>query len=695
MKQSEHYKRTFQLLAVIFFMIMAVSGGTQWFLSPSRVASWIKEVSPDDENLEIKFKKAQISFSGSLFPLFGVKAKDVMIRYHGCTNSVQLNAPYVLVPFSLIDAFQKKLRLGYIKTGAIDLQILSKDNICIDQNNESVAGAGKGAEPTTKKVTEALQDNDYDKLFTALLRPFRGAKGLKIQRVNLYKPETSLFENPSQDIKDAKAEIEEFVPSKKSKDKKSDTSMAAAISADSAMLKLKETLNQLKAAKQAQVQRLRVTYDRSNESILLSGGIKIQIPGFETFKKLPVYWVNLEFNKEQGLKLNGQARYNEGRFFLSSDYQKKLERFKVQWKASDFPLSFVVRAFGKDRDFSQLNTHLLWLNGEGGLGLRYDDQFHIDVHANLLRLRGELVDAFAQDVSLGVYPKVSVQRPFEWRLEKLDLEQISEFLDHKGLRGVLRRAGHIKGSGIISGFNDILFEGSIEGVEFFFSNSGQKAFQKVKKAELNLEYVQNRLNMDLERIVFGEGEVEGQIHFDLQLDPVHEYKWNFRSTGQSLMFNEQIYTLFALKPFSFDHFDILVEGHQKHADRVNVVAQVKQCETPWGTFDRMGLQILTQQNKKLSVNMRSKKFELDPKYIQTNGLIPGSLVNPSVQMQMDLQSDQGELELTALDGRSPLKIIANEVDYAKKTFAGSLTKAGKTYEIHGDFKTGYRLKIEE
>ncbi|MCO5113244.1 MAG: hypothetical protein M9899_03615 [Bdellovibrionaceae bacterium] len=680
MKQPERSKRLFQLFIVTFFIVMAVSGGTQLFLSPQRVAGWIKTGIPDYEHLDIEFKKAQVSFSGSFFPLFGIKAKGVMIRYHGCSNSFQMNAPYILVPFSLIEAFRGKLRFGYLKIGDVDLQVLKKDNICIEQEQQS---ASEPVEPT-HNVTQALEGKDYDQLFTALLKPFRGVKGLKIQKVNVYEPVTALWDDPKVALSEAKEKVKQLEADKETE--------------ASELLAAQEDLAQIQNAKHAEVQRLRLTYDKSNESILLLGGIKILLPRFETLKRLPVYWINLEFNKAKGLKMNAKARYNEGRFSLNSDYQKDLDDLKLHWKASDFPFSFLVKTFDTKQTLSQLNTHLLWLNGEGALLASYHKKLSLNVLARVLRLRGEMVDAIAGDVEIAVYPKLDVQKPFEWRIEKLDLEQASDFLDHKGLRGVLRRAGHIRGSGIVNGFQDIVFEGSVEGLEFFFSSSGQRAFQKVEKAEMSLEYYKDKFRIDLERITFGEGEVEGQIGFELKPIKSDEYQWKFQANGQSLKFNNQVYALFMLEPFSFDKFDITVQGQEKYANHILVNAKIEECKTLWGEFEGMNLQIKAQDHKKMFLQMQSKKFEVNSKYVQTADLIPNHLENAVVKMDLLLDQDLGSLEFIAQAPKvGPLKLTAKEIPYKTKSlsFNGHLTRAGKSYEVHGDLEGGYKFKLAE
>lgn len=676
MKRLERFKRTIQFLVVALFIFMAASGGSQIFLSPQRVAVWIKDRLPDYENLDIEFSKAQISFSGSLFPLFGIKAKGVKVRYHDCTTSYQLNAPYVLVPFYLTEALRKKIRFGYLKVGDVDVQILKKDDVCIGQTQES-------EKSQTESISRILDSQDYEKLFEALQKPFRGARGLKMQRLNVFKPVTHLFENPSAELKQSRLKLGK---------------MNHLETESLEVVKEKEKIESIKNSKHSEVQRLRVTYDRSSEAILVSGGVKVQLPGFDSFRNLPIYWLSVEFQKEAGLKLNVQARYNEGRFYLSSDYQKNLENLQVKWNAVDFPLSFVVRTLDRDEFFSQINTHLVWLNGEGLLGLSFAKTSNVEVLANSLRLRGDLIDAYAQDMHLKLYPSFKVERPFEWRLEKLDLEQISDFLYHKGIRGVLRRAGHIRGSGLVNDIDNVMFEGSVEGLEFFFSSSDQKAFQKVEKAEMNMEYDAKSFKLDFERITFAEGDVEGNTSFTLNMNDDNAPSWVFRSVGQSLRFNDDVYNLFSLKPMSFDRFDIFVKGQKKKVDKIVVTSLMDECVTNWGTFEDAQMQIYSEKAKRLTLGIKSKVFHLDPKYIKTKGVIPVNMNQVAVNMRMNLDIDKSNFEFISGDSRHPFKLVAKEFDY-RNDLKGELKKAGKVYDITGDLKRGFEIntpvEIEE
>lgn len=94
--------------------------------------------------------------------------------------------------------------------------------------------------------------------------------------------------------------------------------------------------------------------------------------------------------------------------------------------------------------------------------------------------------------------------------------------------------------------------------------------------------------------------------------------------------------------------------------------------------------------------MKSKKFTVNSKYVQFGGLVPNELGNASVDMQLDLDTDIGSIDFVALEPKvGPLKITAKDVAYKTKAFDGQLTRAGQTYQVHGDLASGYKFKLAE
>lgn len=675
-------------LAVAFiFILMLVSGGSQFFLSPRRIAQWLEQTLPDNNNLDIKFTKAQVSLSGSLFPLFGIKIKNVKIKYQDCDSSVQLNAPYVLIPFYVSEAVKKNFKFGYLKLGDVDLQVLDKENVCFSAEDEKQA-----ATPQAKEASaQLLKQKDYKELFELLRKPFQSLKGLKVQKFSVYQPLLQLLDNPSKDLQGLKQELR-FMSEEEASAKEGQA--------------LQEKIQSIKAAKKVEVSRLRLTYDYSEDSVLASARIKALQPGFEDFKRLPLFKTNLEFNKEKGLKLGASTHYNEGRFYINSKYQRDIEDLRFEWQAEDFPLSFVIRTFGIEKIFTQINPHLVWLNGSGELAINYRKKLATQILAKSFHLKGDLIEAYAQDVMLGVFPQVEVLQPFEWRLERLDLEQISDFLDYKGVRGVLRQVGHIRGAGVVNALDQVVFEGSVEGLEFFFSSDGQKVFQKVDEAEINIELMPTYFLMEFDRIFLGRGDVEGQTSFRLSRGGNNQglnqdsyqnpyknfYNWEFKSYGQSLRFNDDIYDLFLLKPMTFENFDIFVQGTQRYVEKINVDAFVQNCETIWGRFENLKLKLSSQQADRLNLEMQAKSFVINKNFIKAETVLPdANIQRVNASIKMNLKDNSNTLEFESRDRNQPFKIYAEDFEH-KKEFNGVLTKSGKNFEVLGNMNSGYKLQ---
>ncbi len=101
----------------LVLLIVFVAGGTQVIISPKRVTTWLeKAFEKEDIPANIDFEAAQMSFTGNLWPLFGVRLRNLKISVPDEDSNFLLESPYILIPLSLRSLLgEKELNLGKIR----------------------------------------------------------------------------------------------------------------------------------------------------------------------------------------------------------------------------------------------------------------------------------------------------------------------------------------------------------------------------------------------------------------------------------------------------------------------------------------------------------------------------------------------------------------------------------------------------
>lgn len=117
-KQSSNVKSFAAGLLSLILLIVFVAGGTQVLISPKRVTAWLEKAF-EKENIpaHIDFEAAQMSFTGSLWPIFGVRLRNFEVALPRGHQKISFESPYILIPLSLRSLLgDKKFDLGTIRT---------------------------------------------------------------------------------------------------------------------------------------------------------------------------------------------------------------------------------------------------------------------------------------------------------------------------------------------------------------------------------------------------------------------------------------------------------------------------------------------------------------------------------------------------------------------------------------------------
>ena len=398
---------TAQIVISIVVLIILLSAGSQLYFSQERVLEVLNSqlIGNSNKDIHIHFKKAQMSFSGSLSPFFAVKMTDIHLTLSDCKNKVELKSPYILVPLFLSDAFNGRVNMGYIKSGDLDVEVLPPEKKCeLSDETEPSLPLGPLKEP-------------YPQIFQKVEEFFQKAQGLRVQSIH------------ARFMKNQKFKEGFFKRVRISFDREE---------------------SQLFARTDILLPSL-TNSDLSKEKKVFSRSSRDRIK------------MNLEMSRDRGLLISGESWLSQGNLKIESRHQKDLNNFQVKLKINDVPLDFYKNLFNTLTFWEKINSQKVSTHAEGYLIFKH---FFEDEKEKIVTMRLKKIDVFgpwvkiyARSILAQMIPHGEVIEPFTWQVETLNVDKIFPHLRSEIFKKVAKDLGVVSGVGITKSLTDIEFEG--------------------------------------------------------------------------------------------------------------------------------------------------------------------------------------------------------------------------------------------
>ena len=449
MGSTGHFKNKLQPIAQVVIslvvLIILLSAGSQLYFTQERVFEVLKSQllgTSHEEDANIQFKKAQMSFSGSLNPFFAVKITDIHLTFSGCKNKIELKSPYVLVPLFLSDAFNKKINMGYIKSGDLTVHVFPPEKKCETSNEMQTS------------LSEQPSEETYNRIFQKVEGLFKRVRGLRVQSAHVHFLENGMSKDGI------------FKRVRMSFDHENGQLFARADV-------LLPSLGDSDSVKSKKV------FGRSSKNI---------------FK------VSIDMSKDRGLLFSGKSRFSKGTLKMESEPQKKLNDLQIKFAARDIPLDVYKQFVTTLMLLGQMDSQGVRVHAEGHLYLRNffkKEESVINVRFKKVDLFGASIKIYAQDLFAQVFSKWKILEPFDWQMESMDIDKVFPHLSAGPLKKMAKDSGVLSGTGLTESLEDIEFEGLLTDFTLKSLSSGTEKEHNFSRSNLDFNFKNNRLSIFL------------------------------------------------------------------------------------------------------------------------------------------------------------------------------------------------------
>lgn len=639
MKNNKDKLKPISALAVVVIVLwILISVSSQLYFSPARINGYIAKSVNDETEVKLDFKKAQLSFSGSLRPFFAIKISKPKIFVANCKGDYRFNAPYLLVPFSLTKAIDKKIKFGYLKTGAADLVVKKTVLICPDSNSEK--------ENNNEILASLTQENFiFEEFFSKIKSAFKSLDGLRFQKLKI------------SDLRDENKE------------------------------------------KNVTIDNLRLSYRGKSKSVFSYFEIDFQpndfnIPGTASEKNIKLK-VKVDLTLAEGLSLQITARHLEGLLEIDSKPQKNINEYVVQAKVKDLPLSFLNYMTGIEA-LNAINSHRVWFNSN--LKLKIQDILNsknrkVSSKFSNLEVYGPVLKAYASNFEAELYPAYSISESLNWRLDYLNLNGLLSQKNLAKARGVINQFGEIRGSGKIQTDGKATFEGLLKESSFAFSMNRKKTNQVLSKANISLSLVYPTLNLAIENINLEDGLFDGDVKG--QLDWKQHLAWSFNINAETFRLSDKVLKLFALDQTAFNDVQLNISGQKRQLENLSVVSNIESLKTKWGEFrDSKYLMNYRPDSKTFKFDLISNFFEPNTDYFKIEILDNyKSLKNFSTSLILPIDGKSFELALKN-KSKPAIEVRAEGEDF-NKDFMTFMKLDQTNLVLEGNINSKFKVKSVE
>ncbi len=650
------------IIAGILFLIL-LNVASQMYFSPQRINGYLKaslsqktispsKLKPDQSTLigsesnlnysssdiKLDFKKAQLSFSGSLNPFFAIKLSDPIIYVMDCKSKYIFKAPYLLIPLSISQAFKKNIRFGYLKAGSASLSIKKNINLCADM---------KVGEPTAEEFIASLkiENQAFEVFFNKIKSAFKRIDGLRFQKLLI-----SDFRSDSKD-------------------------------------------------KKIGIKNLRISYRKKNQNISSYFELNFQpkdfnIPGVASDKSIKLK-VIINLTSSEGLSLHISARHLEGQLELSAKPQKNINAYEVQAKVKDLPLSF-LNYISDVKLLNSINAHRVWFNSS--LKLKIENFMNskdrrLSAKFYSFEVYGPVLKAFTSNFEAQFFPQYLLTKPINWRLDYLNLNGL---LDQKNLaeaRGVIDELGEIRGSGKFQTDGELTFEGTLKNSSFAFSMNRRKSKQVLTKANINLNYTHPKLDLVIENVDLEDGLFDGVINGSLIWD--QGLKWSFAIQAATFSLSKKIMELFAIQQTAFSTLKVNIEGYKRNLLTLSSSSQIESLNTKWGEFINSKYLLSYQpETKSYKFDLISKNFKPTLDYFKLESIQSINMLN-QFSTSLILSSEGKTFDLRAKNFEVPFIEIQAQGENFNEDFMANLKFNNTNFIIEGGINSRFKIKSVE
>jgi len=215
-------------------------------------------------------------------------------------------------------------------------------------------------------------------------------------------------------------------------------------------------------------------------------------------------------------RLSGNWR--EGSYQLKAKYGMKEEELASELDLKHIPLSQVFQVLKKFQWLKEdLNGRQVWVSLNAQSTIAKSDFKAAQMQLKDLRLEGDLGDLKVDEIRV-----VSLQPvkyfPFTVDIRRLNGDKLFALLNRPHPAPMLGQLGSFDGTAEVTDADHMKLRGVHKGLEFIFSNKGQREMQILREIAADVSLDKDRWQVQVSRFVPDQGVFDGQLQIQAQRD---------------------------------------------------------------------------------------------------------------------------------------------------------------------------------
>lgn len=431
---------------------------TRSLLTPSRVAAQIeKAASQIHKNVNVKFGSARFSFSDGILPRFEVVISNVKMESNEeCWASPLLEVNELRLPLSLWNILRGRGAIQKIEADSVKLTLRDYLKNC-SQKNEAESNP-KSEQKTTPGLLVRLSPSEKTQKYRDDVR------SIFIQDLKIVADKYPQF---SSELHNFNVKVKSFDPK------------VIEVTAKTHFFKDSQVGDYLSYAN------LYVEYKESPQ------------PAIQTH-------------------LFGNLR--EGHYSIIGSYMLDDQVLSLETDLKHIPLSQILVTLQKYNLASkELNGRQVWVSTKAHIAGPVEELRHLPLDIRDLFLEGDIGEMKVDRVDIRSIEPLQYS-PIYVDIRKLDVEKLLVLLNRMKNTNILGKLGEFSGHAEIYSDKKMKMSGEHKGLEFVFSNKGQRELQVLEKMEGDIAFDGDQWKFSINEIEPRDGKFVGNISMNADRD---------------------------------------------------------------------------------------------------------------------------------------------------------------------------------
>ncbi|MBK9322295.1 MAG: hypothetical protein IPM97_04970 [Bdellovibrionaceae bacterium] len=446
------------ILSLGLVLSLIIGFSIRGMIAPNKVKSMIESAaSKIHKDVSVTFESASLSLRQGLFPRFAIIIQQVQMESSNeCWMKPRLRANEIRLPLSLWAILQGQNPISQVEAGKVQIDFLSEYKTCEEPISRP--------EQIAPKIKQFVTLKGSAQPFSRSAENTPQVSAILIEELNIHSP-----------------------------------ALAEPLEMSAFTIRLKSNSPRVvqMSAKTHLIKDDQVKGEYLSHAIILG-----------EYSEFP----------KKSLKATLSGNWREGSYQLKANYHLKEDDLSTEMEIKHIPVNQVFQVFKKMNWLkTDLNARQVWVSLVAQMSAKKSEIKKAGVLIRGLRLEGDLGDVTSSEI------KVRSLEPFEFspfvlEIQRLSLAKMLSLVNRSNPSGALGDLGKFTGTAYFQDRDHVEISGVHRGLEFIFSNKGQREVQRLKEVAGEMILKKDRWVLDVSRFTPEMGAFDGNISLQTDRD---------------------------------------------------------------------------------------------------------------------------------------------------------------------------------